>query len=185
MIFLIACEVGGILMPIVFGIFQIGPVQEFITCAKKTQDFWSGSYLLSFLNCVAIDSVVRNCGEDKDIITYPLLDNQPLFEYVQMLRKSGQKPWDNNPRSEKNELRPTVPNRFVCRLDKTQAPIVLEQAEVIVKQTFSEFVSYVQSELEAKISKRFSKNNPIQFQKTWNDIWKRQGESYSVRVHEY
>jgi len=163
-------------MPIVFGIFQIGPVQEFITCAKKTQDFWSGSYLLSYLNCVAIDTFIQNCKEVKNVIIYPSLDNQPLFEYVQMLRKSGQKPWDNNPRSEKNELRPTVPNRFVCRLDKTQAPIVLEQAEVIVKQTFSEFVSYVQSELEAKISKRFSKNNPIQSQKTWNDIWKRQGE---------
>lgn len=162
----------------VFGIFQLGPVQEFITCAKKTQDFWLGSYLLSFLNCVAIDTVVQNCGEDKNVIIYPSLDNQPLFDYVQRLRKSGQKPWDNNPRSEKNELRPTVPNRFVCRLDKSQALTILKQSEDAVKQIFSEFVTYVKSELEAKISKRFSKSNPIQSQDTWNDIWMRQGKDF-------
>lgn len=165
-------------MPIVFGIFQIGPVQEFITCAKKTQDFWSGSYLLSYLNCVAIDTVIQNCEEDKNVIIYPSLDNQPLFEYVQSLRINRQKPWDNNPRSEKNELRSTTPNRFVCKLDESRALTILKQAEDAVKQNFSEFVTHVQSELEDKISKRFSKINPIQSQNTWNDIWTRQGKKF-------
>jgi len=162
----------------VFGIFQIGPVQEFITCAKKTQDFWSGSYLLSYLNCVAIDTVVQKCGGNKDVIIYPSLDNQPLFEYVQRLRKSGQKPYQDNPCTKRNELRPTIPNRFVCKLDGSQALKILKQAEDAVRQVFSEFVTYVKSELEAKISKRFSKNNPIQSQDTWNDVWTRQGKKF-------
>jgi len=162
----------------VFGIFQIGPVQEFITCAKKTQDFWSGSYLLSFLNCIAIDKVIQNCGEDKNVIIYHSLDNQLLFEYVQGLRKKGQKPWQDNPYSKKNELIPTVPNRFVCRLDESHASKILNQAEDAVKETFSEFIRYVKLELETKITKRFSKNNPIQSQKKWNDIWTRQGKEF-------
>ncbi|MBE7502676.1 MAG: hypothetical protein HS113_20790 [Verrucomicrobiales bacterium] len=32
-----------------FLLFQIGPVQDFIAQARKMQDLWSGSYLLSFL----------------------------------------------------------------------------------------------------------------------------------------
>ena len=44
-------------------LFQTGPVQEFIQ-ARKTQDFWSGSFLL--LNAKAIhafgDSDVRESG---------------------------------------------------------------------------------------------------------------------------
>jgi len=119
----------------VFGIFQIGPVQEFITCAKKTQDFWSGSYLLSYLNCVAIDTVVQNCGEVKDVIIYPSLEEQPLFEYVQELRKNNRKPWENNPKE--NQLRPTIPNRFVCKISKEEGPKILQQAEKAVNTTFS------------------------------------------------
>lgn len=37
-------------------LFQIGPVQEFIRAARKTQDYWAGSFLLSYLNCVAMQA---------------------------------------------------------------------------------------------------------------------------------
>ena len=35
--------------PVLMEPLQIGPVQEFITKARKTRDFWSGSFLLSYL----------------------------------------------------------------------------------------------------------------------------------------
>lgn len=160
----------------VFGIFQIGPVQELITCAKKTQDFWSGSYLLSFLNCVAIDRVVQSCGGNKDVTIYPSLDNQALFNYVQGLRKSGQEPWKSKAKDE--QLTPTVPNRFVCNLKEDQASTILQQAEEVVRSTFFRFVNYVKLKLEAEISKRFLRDNPIQCQDIWDEIWTRQGRKF-------
>lgn len=160
----------------VFGIFQVGPVQEFITCSKKTQDFWSGSYLLSFLNCVAMDRVIQGCAENKDVIIYPSLDNQALFDYVQGLRKDRQEPWRSNP--SEGELRPTVPNRFVCKLDEDQASTILQQAQEAVKDTFSKFMEHVKTKLEAEINRRFPGGNPIQSQDIWNDIWMRQGKGF-------
>jgi len=38
-------------------LFQIGPVQEFIQTARKTQDYWTGSYFLSRLCEEAINEV--------------------------------------------------------------------------------------------------------------------------------
>lgn len=43
-------------MPKYMALFQIGPVQEFIRAARKTQDYWASSFLLSYLNCHAIDA---------------------------------------------------------------------------------------------------------------------------------
>ena len=39
--------------------FSIGPVQSFVAQARRTRDFWAGSYLLSWLTGVGINSVLR------------------------------------------------------------------------------------------------------------------------------
>ncbi|MBN2032697.1 MAG: type III-B CRISPR-associated protein Cas10/Cmr2 [Deltaproteobacteria bacterium] len=44
-------------------LFQIGPVQEFIQTARKTQDYWTGSYLLS---CLCEDAI-KEVGTDNVI----------------------------------------------------------------------------------------------------------------------
>jgi len=54
-------------------IFQIGPVQEFISEARKTADFWAGSYLLSYLMNQAI-VIAQNNGIE---IIYPTIINNP------------------------------------------------------------------------------------------------------------
>ena len=115
----------------VFGIFQIGPVQDFIANAKKTQDLWSGSYLLSFLSCVAMDAIIKQCKEDKKTVIYPCLDEQPLFDYVHSLRKASIGPWEKRPND--RETMPTVPNRFVCKLDAKNAQNILGGAEEPVR----------------------------------------------------
>lgn len=40
--------------------FHIGPVQEFIVAARRTQDFWMGSWLLSHLSRQAIETALGN-----------------------------------------------------------------------------------------------------------------------------
>ena len=45
-------------------LFQVGPVQEFIACARTTRDLWAGSYLLSYSVAELICSIQR---EDPDV----------------------------------------------------------------------------------------------------------------------
>ena len=48
--------------------FTIGPVQGFVAQARRTRDFWAGSFLLSWLSGVAMNEVIRQGGE----ITFPV-----------------------------------------------------------------------------------------------------------------
>ena len=55
--------------------FTIGPVQSFIAAARKTEDLWMGSYILSYLAATAIDDVR---GGDVELI-YPAIGAQSPF----------------------------------------------------------------------------------------------------------
>lgn len=150
------------------GIFQIGPVQEYVNCAKKTQDFWAGSYLLSFLNCIAIYEVEKSRGT----IIYPSIDNQPIYEYVKDIKKNGKKPWECQPKG--NQLIPTIPNRFVCKLfvcKLKERKKVLSDAEKEINQTFSEIVNLIKSKFEGEIDIDASLSY-------WNEIWDRQTKNF-------
>jgi CRISPR-associated protein Cmr2 len=155
----------------VFGIFQIGPVQEFITCAKKTQDFWSGSYLISYLTCVAIHAVVKACPTDgKNAIIYPDLTNQPLYDYVAKLEQDGKQPWDQPPSGD--QLRPTVPNRFVAKLDVGNAKTVLDNAAREVTEAFSN--SKIAGRVKDELWRKINGSSSAWDINTWNAIWTRQ-----------
>ncbi|MGI6709155.1 MAG: type III-B CRISPR-associated protein Cas10/Cmr2 [Dethiobacteria bacterium] len=43
--------------------FSIGPVQGFIARARKTRDFWAGSFLLSYLAGQAMAVILENEGQ--------------------------------------------------------------------------------------------------------------------------
>ena len=59
-------------------LFTITPVQKFITTARKTEDLWLGSYILSYLNATAINQLYAKDGVQ---IIYPSLENKPPFEF--------------------------------------------------------------------------------------------------------
>lgn len=61
-----------------FLLFTIGPVQEFISTARKTSDLWAGSYILSYLIYKAIENILEELGPDN--IVYPCLLGQPLVD---------------------------------------------------------------------------------------------------------
>ena len=48
--------------------FAIGPVQGFVAQARRTRDFWAGSFLLSWLAGVAMAEIVRQGGQ----ISFPV-----------------------------------------------------------------------------------------------------------------
>lgn len=51
---------------------SIGPVQSFVAQARRTRDFWAGSYVLAWLSGVARHSVLRHCADPK--FEFPQID---------------------------------------------------------------------------------------------------------------
>ena len=58
-------------------IFTIGPVQSFIAQARKTQDLYAGSYLLSYLTDHAIDKLKLKATSCEIIFPYEHLKSKP------------------------------------------------------------------------------------------------------------
>ena len=141
-------------------IFQVGPVQEFIQTAKKTIDYWSGSFMLSYFCATAI------CIIGKKRVVFPYVDKNPLFEKVDCMK--GGLPWDNKTMAE--AYRPTIPNRLLCQLDDGDEPgeLLKNAKNGIITQW---------RDIAGKIVDAFPSSLEKNINSTWNDIWKRQTEN--------
>lgn len=75
--------------------FTLGPVQGFVAQARRTRDFWAGSFILSWLSSVAMAGIQQQGGN----ISFPVPDGN----YLNWLhgKETGQPP-----------LQGSVPNRF-------------------------------------------------------------------------
>lgn len=104
-------------------LFTIGPVQSFISCARKTQDFYMGSYILSYLIFVAMKEIINNFGPTS--IIYPDLYKQPLVDWFMENESNIQIEISY---SSYVDL-PTIPNRFVAIIPKTDEKDLKEIAE--------------------------------------------------------
>ena len=77
--------------------FTLGPVQSFVAQARRTRDFWAGSFLLSWLSAVAIQAVKAQGGE----VRFPIPDENYLIWLTQGKNKNSQVPQQG-----------CIPNRF-------------------------------------------------------------------------
>ncbi|MEO0188612.1 MAG: type III-B CRISPR-associated protein Cas10/Cmr2 [candidate division WOR-3 bacterium] len=101
-------------------IFTIGPVQSFISKARKTSDLWAGSYMLSYLTWKSMKALVEDFGPD--VIIYPNLYGQPLCD-LWLYEKFKNSPINTEEfkelieRCKRNEGELTIaniPNKFVA-----------------------------------------------------------------------
>lgn len=81
--------------------FTLGPVQGFVAQARRTRDFWAGSFLLSWLSAVAMQAVIKQHG----VIIFPKVSS----DYLDWLENKGQYP---------SPKQGCVPNRFKGGLAK-------------------------------------------------------------------
>ena len=75
--------------------FTIGPVQSFVAQARRTRDFWAGSFLLSWLTGVAMNATLAQQGSK---LVFPMPDEA----FLNAITGKG----DNKP------TQGTLPNRF-------------------------------------------------------------------------
>ncbi|MDE0323233.1 MAG: type III-B CRISPR-associated protein Cas10/Cmr2 [Candidatus Poribacteria bacterium] len=98
--------------------FTIGPVQSFIEAARKTEDLWMGSYILSYLVATAMEQVQAEGIE----IIYPAVGTESPFEF-----------W------RKNFATPSFPNLFLAignRVTQDELVTRAKKAENSVKSEF-------------------------------------------------
>ena len=91
--------------------FTLGPVQGFVAQARRTRDFWAGSFLLSWLAGAAMQTVIV---QDRTIV-FPTADQ----DYLAWLRgeRKGKRPRQGG-----------IPNRFKVTVNDQFQPALVEQA---------------------------------------------------------
>lgn len=96
--------------------FTIGPVQSFVGQARRTRDFWAGSFLLSWLSGVAMLSVEKQ----KDCeIEFPKADKKFLDAISNGCSEVNKEDKEQDKEQNKKEDNPkqgSIPNRFKAKV---------------------------------------------------------------------
>lgn len=155
-----------------FLLFQLGPVQDFIECARSTRDCWSGSYILSWLMSKALLTVSMEIGPDN--VIFPALRGQPFFDlamkdiYSGIHLDEGKNLWTYVSRSitgRNSKLRiPNLPNRFLMLVPQDQAEKLAVLAENAIRSEWRNIADYAW--------KKFTEISNMDLQlweKRWND----------------
>lgn len=141
-------------------LFTIGPVQSFISQARKTQDLFMGSFILSYLTFKAIEVVVKKIGPTN--LIYPDLYGQPLMDWFLRNREKI-----NLVNSFENYIdQPTIPNRFVAFLPTTDKVTIENFAKEVEKAVVEEWHRMVTKTLEKfgiKLGKNFINKQSMNF----------------------
>lgn len=131
-------------------IFSIGPVQDFIAAARRTQDLWMGSFLLAYLASRALKAMQEADAQ----ILYPGAEDQPLLEPRFGQRRHGLA---------------TLPNKFtvaVGSLDEGES--LARQAEESVRDAWQEVAQAVRSNLPTGLCDT----------KEWDAVWTAQTQGW-------
>lgn len=148
-----------------FLLFSLGPVQSFIATARKTQDLWAGSYLLSYLSWQAMKVVAEAWGPDS--IIFPDLCGQPFVDKW-LIEEKELKILDK-PKSETLSA-PTLPNRFLAILPFEESRSIAEKLVKEANEAFKNICFPVKKQVENQIG--------ITPDNTWEGIWKRQVDNF-------
>jgi len=137
-------------------LFTIGPVQGFISSARKTRDLCMGSFLLSYLTWCAIKIIAEQLGPDH--VLFPSLLGQPLVDFWLHCEKSIP---IEKPSPDRLRLA-TLPNRFFAVVPAVQAEDLAKQAEEAVRKEWQRLAEIVWKEICQRVPD-FAKAKPI-----WN-----------------
>ena len=133
--------------------FTLGPVQSFVAQARRTRDFWAGSFLLSWLSAVAMHAVIKQNGN----IIFPTVDN----DYLAWLENKGQR---------KAPSQGCVPNRFKGGL--AQVPADFKPEDVIAS------IQLAWKALAEQVWQQDLSDCPTSTQAITKNIWDRQVEAF-------
>ncbi len=136
--------------------FTLGPVQSFVAQARRTRDFWAGSFLLSYLSAVAMKAVQKQDGE----VLFPAANERFLGWLEGNPGEGSAKPTQGE-----------VPNRFKARVGKGFEPQLIVDSVLAAWSQLGELVW--QRDL-AEYAAPDSKTREIwvrQVESFWDIVW--------------
>ncbi|MBN1830357.1 MAG: type III-B CRISPR-associated protein Cas10/Cmr2 [Deltaproteobacteria bacterium] len=154
-----------------FLIFTIASAQEMVSIARRTQDVWMGSYLLSYLNWQAMKVVINACGPDA--VVYPSLHGQPFVDL--WLRDEKGMSQIKKPDESSLEIG-NFPNVFTAIVPAHQAAALAKEAEKAVHCHWEKIWRVVKKKIEKAIES--SGDKTFVLAEGWERIWKRQGKAF-------
>lgn len=144
-------------------LFSIGPVQGFIFQARKTRDFFMGSFLLSYLTFTGMKKIIEEYGPTS--IIYPDLFGQPLMDWY--LEKEVFKGNKKIRTSFSDYItQPTIPNRFVAILpesDPDKIKGLAKEIEEKIRNTWTDIAVKVLMEFPIKCERKIFENHITTF----------------------
>ena len=159
-------DASGVLRPALVQ-FNIADTQPFVTLARRTQDLWAGSYLLSFLCWTLLRHFASAYGPD--CVLQPLLRGQPLAD--RWLRDQVGLSGLNAPGEERLKIS-NIPNIFTLILPEGDVADAVEQATAAARDQWAQISESAREAFQtaAGCSGR-----------DWagcDDIWKRQQDTF-------
>jgi len=130
--------------------FTIGPVQGFVAQARRTRDFWAGSFILSWLAAVAMRAVQKQRGE----ILFP----KPDDSFMGALEIGG----------DKGPKQGNVPNRFKARVGGDFDPHLVSGAARAAWWELAEHIRQADLATESEITQTIWRTQISQF---WEVQW--------------
>jgi len=144
-------------------LFTIAGAQDFVTTARRTQDSWMGSFLLSYLSWQAVKVVVEACGPDA--VLSPALRGQPLVDL--WLRAATGLP-AAFPVPEDRLRVGNIPNIFTAIVPAERAEALAAEAEQAVRREWQRVAQAVRQAVEDAVKPSMPDIG------TWGPIWDRQ-----------
>jgi len=165
-----------------FFMFSIGPVQEFISAARSTRDFFSGSYLLSWLAAHALKVIAEELGPDH--VIFPNLRGQPIFDalfresvYQKISIGRNETLWDRMGYSPEQLLTPTLPNVFLAVVPEHLAGEIGEKTEKAVRTELKNISEHSWDAFE-----KIAVNHGFAPEPGWKKRWEEQTSQF-LRVY--
>lgn len=124
-------------------LFTLGPVQSFISQARKALDLFSGSFILSYLTFIATTEILNKFGPGS--LIYPDLLSQPLMDWY--LEKDIKIEVKNSSSSQIDI--PTIPNRFVAIIPQTEEAKIKELAQSVIKKVRNKWTEIAEEVLSS------------------------------------
>ncbi|GEM_PF-1800544 len=172
-----------------FFIFTIGPVQRFISKARKTNDFLSGSLMLAYLIFRSMEPVIKEYGPDSiifpNMLSSPLLDLKITEDIIPELKN-----WNDINENDQlyhvkkalyreyqNSIRrlfiPSIPNRFFAIIPDDD----IEETVKEVEEAFNKAKDALFEDAYKEIKEKFENFNEQLDEKFMNDLKERHKNS--------
>lgn len=133
--------------------FTLGPVQSFVSQARRTRDFWGGSFLLSWLSAVAMKSVQVQTN-NPDCVSFPKPDSNFLDYLSGIQKETVAKP-----------IQGSIPNRFKAEVQHDFNP------QLVVKDVQSAWKALAEIIFKNDLDKFAKDNTKVIWQRQIDHFW--------------